>query len=95
MSPDDECGVCGTARDQHGDKNHQFNLEGQLIPVKEREAPRQQPPQHRDDPKPAQAGVDNKPDVHSAFLRLTEVLIEKEVLDAKDIFRILGGYSTS
>lgn len=93
MSPDDECGICGTTRDMHGDKNHQFNMDGQLIPIKERPAPRQEAPQHRDDPKP---GVEtNKPDAHLALLGLIEVLIEKGVLDARDVFKVLGGNPSS
>jgi len=81
ISPDDECGVCSTKRDQHGDKLHVFTLTDQLIPVKEPPAPRQQAPQHRED----------KPQLEKPFATLVEILAEKQVIDAKDVVRIFFG----
>lgn len=90
LSPDEECGVCGTQRDQHGDKQHQFNLDGQLIPLKPAEPPRQTAPRERD-PNLKPSGVEEQ---HKAFLRLNEVLLEKGVIDGSDLIRILGGSSS-
>lgn len=87
LSPDEECGVCGAQRDQHGDKQHQFNLDGQLIPLKPAEPPRQTPPRERGS-MPAPSGVEEQ---HKAFLRLNEVLLEKGVINGQDLIRILGG----
>ena len=87
MSPDDTCGVCDETRENHGDKNHEFNIEGNLVPKKPAEPPRQTAPKERGEA-PSPKGVE---EMEKAFLRLNEVLIEKGILDARDIVRILGG----
>ena len=91
MSPDDECSICGTTRDMHGDRNHRFNMDGVLLPLEKGPKPRQEAPKLRSEA--TQAGVE-KPDAHAALLRMTEVLITKGVLDARDVLYILGGSSS-
>lgn len=90
MDPDELCGVCNTKRDEHGDKNHEFNAEGNLIPLKPAEPPRQSAPKERD-PNPKPSGVE---EVEKSHLRLIEVLIEKGVLNGLDVVKILGGPSS-
>lgn len=87
VSPDDICGVCQTKRDEHGDRQHEFNIEGQLIPKKKPE-PGRPAPQAKGE-SPAQQGVESERD--KAFLRLMEVLLEKGVIDGRDTIQILGG----
>lgn len=92
VSPDDVCLVCGTVRDQHGDKNHKFSQDGQLIPLDPPPEPRMKAPRHRDDPPaPAQPGVDDGPNIKLAFATLVEVLVDKGILDVKDVLRIFRG----
>jgi hypothetical protein len=82
VDPDEQCQICHKKRDEHGDMNHKFSTDGQLIPI-EREKPRQQPPVHREDPKSTPTD--------RAFATLLEVLIEKNMLDARDVLRIMSG----
>lgn len=80
---DEECKVCGTTRENHGDKNHQFNpIDDSLIPLKPRPEPTRQPPKHRDD-------VVAEAIKAESFATLLEVLAEKNILNEKDIIRIL------
>ena len=87
LNPDEPCSVCGIKRDEHGDTNHEFNLDGQLIPLKPAPPSRQDPPRERD-PKAKPPGVE---EMEKAFLRLNEVLLEKGVIDGRDLIQILGG----
>lgn len=87
ISPDDVCALCNTKRDEHGDMNHQFSLDGQLIPI--RKGPEGvKPPQTREE---ATQAASNLPDVGRAFATLVEILAEKEIVNAKDIIRIFSG----
>lgn len=81
-SPDDLCGVCGMTRENHGDSNHEFNLEGVLIPKKPPTPAPNRPPAARDE---------GRPDPTAAFLRLVERLIAKGVLEGDDLIYIFGG----
>lgn len=83
-SPDDVCGVCSNTRENHGDMQHKFSVDGVLQKLDPPAPPRQQPPRHRDDPKPQDME-------HGYVLRLTEVLIDKGILDARDLLRVMGG----
>lgn len=86
VDPDELCSICDKPRDMHGDMNHEFNTEGQLIQKKPRPEPDRKPPKHRDDE------PDPKTDENSrALATLVEVLIEKNILDAKDVLRIFKG----
>lgn len=76
--PDEVCGVCGFEREAHGDSNHEFNLEGVLVAKKAPEPPRKTAPAATDQIKAY------------AFLELIEVLIEKQLLDTRDVARILS-----
>jgi hypothetical protein len=83
VSPDDQCEICLTTRELHGDKNHQFSTDGELIPIKQGDPPRRQPP--------TVAGqVANDP-VARLTLRLIETLVQKQVLVGDDLVHIFGG----
>jgi len=81
INPDDVCVLCHLTRDQHGDVNHEFSLDGQLISKRPPEPPRQQPPAVR--------GATDQ-DVRSAFAALLNILVEKEILTAKDLVVIIS-----
>lgn len=87
---DDLCGVCGTQRDQHGDKNHVFRLDDMLIPIAPGPDPKKTPPRHRDD-ESSRPPTREGPNVGRAFATLVEVLAEKGIVDHKDIIRIFSG----
>lgn len=89
INPDDLCGVCNTKRDEHGDKQHVFDLDGNLVPKKAPEPQRRQPPKTREEAAAAEAV---KPDAHAAVLRLSEILLQKGIIDSADLFYILGGH---
>lgn len=86
VDPDELCAICNKTREMHGDMNHKFSEDGQLIPLEKRPEPRAQGPGHRDDPAPKPTD-----EVSRAMATLVEVLIEKNVLDAKDVLRIFKG----
>lgn len=85
VSPDDTCAVCMQTRENHGDANHEFDLFDSFPrPKRPAEPPRQAAPKERGEPKePNQAIMDS-------FMALLEKLIEKGILDAKDIVAILA-----
>jgi hypothetical protein len=85
VTPDDECGVCGTIRDQHGDKAHEFNLDGVLKPKKMGEKGRAQPPMSRE------AQVLTKDPSTAVMLRLVEKLVARGLLEGEDLVYIFGG----
>lgn len=90
-NPDDPCGVCQTQRDEHGDKMHEFNLLGYLIPKAEPEAPRQSPPQLKGDELKSAAQVLGSDPVARLQLRLITRLVNKGLLDGADLVHIFGG----
>ncbi len=94
MNPDDICGVCGSKRDEHGDRAHEFNLEGNLVEKKKPEPARQSPPGELRGSSPTSAKPSGVEEVEKSHLRLIEVLIGKGVLDARDVVSILGGPSS-
>jgi len=83
--PDEECRICGTKREEHGDRNHEFSSDGVLVPKKAPEPPREQAPQRRS------YGGEAKPDPTAAYLRLVERLIAKNLLNGEDLIYIFGG----
>lgn len=85
---DDRCGVCDETRENHGDKNHKFDLYGQLVPIEPRPEPRNTPPEKRR----ASVAADSTPEdeVRRSFVALVEILAEKDILVAKDIIRIFN-----
>jgi len=92
MDPDELCSICETKRDEHGDKQHEFNTNGDLIPKKKPEPARQQPPKERGEAPPTPTkGVE---EVEKSHLRLIEVLVSKGVLNGHDVVTILGGSSS-
>jgi len=91
-SPDDVCMVCETTRDQHGDSNHKFSEDGQLIPIQPGPPARQKAPdEKRASLSPEAKGVaDNM--TSQTLLRLIDTLVEKEVISGKDLMYILGNH---
>lgn len=79
-SPYDVCQLCGLTRENHGDSNHEFSIDGQLIPTKPRPEPRQDPPRER---------VTQEMKANTLAM-LVEILAEKDILNAKDIVRIFS-----
>lgn len=80
INPDETCGLCGIARDQHGDKAHQFSSDGLLVPTrpkKEEQVVRHTPP--------------NSQEQLNMNMRLIERLIAKGLLDGDDLVYIFGG----
>lgn len=92
MSPDDECGVCGTQRDQHGDMNHEFNLDGVLIRKKAPPSASEEAPRTREEAAQSrEAGVLAKDPTTRLTLRLVERLVAKGLFDGEDMLYIFGG----
>lgn len=87
--PDDVCLVCGTMREEHGDKHHLFNItDDTLIPLKPGPEPRNKPPRERGESLKADPAPDH---VAESFATLMEILVEKDILDTKDILRVFRG----
>lgn len=84
LDPDQECGICGLKRDEHGDSRHEFNAEGILIPKAAPEPPRQQPPSER-------GAALLKDPTTGVMLRTVERLIQKGLLEGDDLVYIFGG----
>lgn len=76
---DEPCGVCNETRDMHGDKNHKFSAEGQLIPLETKPKP------------PVQVAPSTMQS--NLILRMVEVLIQKGLLVGDDLTYIFGGVS--
>lgn len=92
--PDRQCVLCGLTRMDHGDSNHKFSINGELNTVEKGPEPKNTPPsvklEHatKDD-----LLNDLKKSVEAqAVMRLTEVLIEKGILDGKDTMYIFSGF---
>lgn len=81
-NPDEVCQVCRVTRENHGDKNHKFSTDGQLLPLDPPPKPRAEAPTHRDDAQMLQA---------KSFATLLEVMVERGMIDARDVIRILTG----
>lgn len=79
---DEQCQVCGEIRENHGDKNHKFSTDGQLLPLDPPKPASREAPRHRDD-------VVAEAIKAESFAMLLEVLAEKNILNEKDIIRIL------
>lgn len=80
VNPDEPCSICSETRENHGDKHHKFNTEGHLIPLDPPPKPRAEAPVHVSEAIKA-----------ASFATLMEVLVEKEILTAKDVIRVFGG----
>lgn len=83
-SADDICGVCAETRENHGDKRHQFSIDGVLIALKPAPMPKNLAPT------PRGQVVGNDP-VARMVLRMVERLIAKGVLEGDDLVHIFGG----
>lgn len=82
VDPDERCQICQQTRVNHGDAHHKFSTDGQLTPLDPPPKPRAEPPVHRDDVPAIQA---------RSFAVLMEILLEKNLLDAKDVIRVFTG----
>jgi len=85
VKADDRCGVCQETRENHGDKHHQFDIEGMLKPLQKPEVGRQAAPS------PRRADEMAKDPVAQVMLRLIEVLGNKGILTPYDNIYIFGG----
>lgn len=85
MSPDDVCILCYTKRDQHGDRQHKFSLDGQLEKIDPPAPPRQVPPvsdiAHQ---------LANQMSTQ-LVLKLVERMVAKDMLTADDMLYIFSG----
>lgn len=89
--PDEECSICGVTRENHGDLNHEFNTEGLLIPKKKPEPARNTPPAMR-----GETVKELSTDMTAqAFLRLTDRLVAKGILDSQDLMYVLGNFDAT
>lgn len=92
ISPDDLCGICELTRENHGDPQHQFSMEGILIQVEKGPPARATPPRERGEaPLSPQAEAMNRDPLTGLTLRLIEVLTAKELLSGEDLAKIFGG----
>lgn len=84
VNADDKCGVCGDTRENHGDKHHEFNMEGNLLPLKPAPAPQ---------PNKVSPGTEalRRDPLSGPMLRLVERLIAKNLLDGEDLLYVFGG----
>lgn len=89
--PDDVCALCSYLREEHGDKNHKFSVEGELIPIEPGPPPRQEAPKARDSTPEAQV-LGNDP-VTKVVLRMVERMVSKQLLSGEDLVYIFGGGS--
>lgn len=89
IKPDDICGVCNETRENHGDKQHKFSIEGILEEKDPPAPPRQAPPRERGQ-SPEAAALGRDP-VAGLVLRLIETLVQKEVLKGDDLVKLFGG----
>jgi len=82
---DDVCEVCCETRENHGDKQHEFSLDGVLKTKKAPEPPRNQPPRER-----GAAGALAQDPVARLQIRMIERLVAKGMLDGEDLMYIFG-----
>lgn len=91
---DDVCAVCEETRENHGDKNHEFSLDGVLKPIKQGPPPRNEPPRERGaQPSPAQV-LGNDP-VARLQLRMIERMVAKGIFDGEDLMYVFGNGNVS
>lgn len=89
-SPDDICAVCSSPRDQHGDMNHEFSINGELVTVKPGPPPTNNPPKKRED-KEQLVPVSPELPTPENFVALLDILISKDIINAQEVIYILGG----
>lgn len=86
--PDERCGVCDETRENHGDMQHVFSLDGILIA-------KSPTPPARNTPPSARADALAKDPVANLVLRLVERLIANGVLVPEDLMYVMGGIDAS
>lgn len=89
IAASDECGVCGTTREDHGDKQHKFSMEGILTPLDPPPKPRQQPPVAKGEMSP-EAQVLSKDPTTQVMLRMVNRMVAKGLFDGADLMYIFG-----
>lgn len=90
ISPDDVCEICGTTRENHGDKHHKFSEDGQLLPLEKGSKPRQEIPKAKEELSREAEIIANDP-VANLTLRFIERMIQRNQLDGEDLMYIFGG----
>jgi len=89
LSPDDMCGLCNTTRENHGDKNHVFDIDGMLQPTNPPKSPSSIPPTPR-----SSNPLQHDP-VARLNLRMVERMVAKGLFDGEDLLYIFGGEDAS
>lgn len=88
---DDVCAVCDETRENHGDKQHEFSLDGVLKPIKQGAPARSEPPRERT---AAGVALGNDP-VARLQVRLIERMVAKGLFDGEDLMYIFGNGNVS
>lgn len=91
ISPDDLCGICELTRENHGDPQHKFSIDGDLIPIEQGPPARQVPPKERGQTLSPQAEAINRDPLTGLTIRLIEALTAKGLLTGEDLTKIFGG----
>ena len=84
IDPDERCGICEETRENHGDANHMFSAEGELIPKKPAPPAKNTPPAERSN------SLVRDP-LTNVVLRLVEQLIANNLLKPEDLMYVMGG----
>lgn len=88
----DICGVCAETRENHGDKQHEFSIDGVLKKLSPAPQAKSTPPAERGSA-PAQQ-LSNDP-IARLQVRLIERLVAKGILEGDDLIYIFGGGNVS
>lgn len=75
-------------RDEHGDRNHQFNMDGDLIPFTPAPPAKNTPPKTREQAASEVLGADP---VARMQLRMVERMVQKGLFTGEDLLYIFGG----
>lgn len=96
-SPDDICEICSTTRENHGDRQHKFSEDGQLVPMPAGPPAKNEPPQLKGEPpKLSPPGVELAKDpVARLQLRMVERLTAKGIFTADDLLYLFGSNADS
>lgn len=84
---DDVCEVCGETRENHGDRQHEFSLDGVLKQKKPTEKARAEAPRERGSGPAAALAQDP---VARLQLRMIERMVAKGVFDGEDLMYVFG-----
>lgn len=83
-SPDDLCGVCDITRENHGDMQHKFSIDGILESLPTPSVPKGLPPQTKGSAPTESMQI-------ALMLRTIERLTAKGIFNGEDLVYIFGG----